>query len=117
MTDIFTVNTFLSGPFTLSLYYNTEAEAKAAFDKLAALKRGESEFEITVSDAYGTQAMVNRDEVNLIVLGNPVRICQAQTELALVNARAQAAANKRAASDPTMQLLNPNAPLLHMPRA
>jgi hypothetical protein len=100
----------------LAFYYNTRARAEAAYKKLTA-PRGENDFEVEISDDYGMMQTIDLDHVILRGIENPKLIGDAQGRMAIITARAQAAANKKAASDPTLQLLTPGHPMGMMPRA
>lgn len=106
--EFYTVSVLLEYGAKVSLQFTRKEKATETFDKLCAKDRTEDEFEILVEDDYGSRHMVNRDKVMLISVEEPKRVCEGGIEMALIQNRANATANKRAASDPQLALLNPS---------
>lgn len=98
----------------LSFYYLTRSRAEDAYKKLTA-ERNETEFEVEISDDFGSTQRIDLDHVVLRGVEDPKLIGEAQGRIAIINARAQAMANKKAQDDPALKLLTPNLPpnMLH----
>jgi hypothetical protein len=94
----------------VTLMFNNEARAKAAYRVLRAEGRGEDDFEFEVSDDYGQTIAINRDEVPLIILQDLSRVHDGQIEVGMAQSRAQAAAQRKASNDPALKLLTPAGP-------
>jgi hypothetical protein len=114
MAELFTVSVALEGPANTRLHFHNKGAALAVYAQLVAKDRGENDFEIEVEDDYGTRLMINRDKVALIAFEDPKRIGEAQIEAGLIQARTQAKANKLAADDASLKLLNPAMGPQHM---
>jgi hypothetical protein len=117
MSDFFVVTVISDGPSTVQLLFNRGEKAREVYTKLVAKDRGEAEFEIEAEDDFGTCLMVNRDRVVSIAYSDVNRQHEGQAEAQLMAHRANAKLQKRAAQDPTLQLLTPNMPPNGMMRA
>lgn len=101
----------------VTMFFLNRERARAAYDKLVAKDRGEDLFEIEVADDFGLTMMVNRDHVLVITMQDPKMIGEAQGRLAIINARANAMANKKAMDDPALKLLTGAQSPFAIPRA
>lgn len=109
MSDIFVVSILTDNGQRMAFHYNAWKSAQTAYTRLTA-ERGENDFLVELTDDFGVTQTIDLDHVIVRSLEDPKRVAEAQVILALTNARAQAKAQKQAANDPTLQLLNPNLP-------
>lgn len=100
------VVTCKNGP-QITLMFNNSHRAAATYRTLKAADRDEDTFEIEVEDDYGQAVMVNRDETALILMQSVARVHDGQTEIAMMQQRAQAAMQRKAMNDPGLKLLTP----------
>lgn len=107
MSDVYTVAVIQTGGSQVVLNFFNRQKAESMFGKLRAEGRDETVFEIDVEDDYGTKAMVNRDEVLSIIFQDLKRLQEGQAEAQLMQARAHAALQKKAADDPALRLMTP----------
>lgn len=98
----------------IKLHFRDPKRAQAAWNALVAPDRGENDFELVEEDDYGCKVMVNRDEVAFITLEDPRTIVEAQIEIAMIQARANAKAQKLAQSDAALRIMTPTGPGFHV---
>jgi len=100
----------IAGRTQVQLMFNNEARAKAAYKALLARDRGENEFEIEVSDDYGTTLMINRDETPMIYWQDLTRAHEGQAEIGIAQAKVQAAMQRKVQNDPAMRFMTASPP-------
>ena len=100
----------------LAFYYLTRSRAEEAYKRLTA-PRGEDDFEVEISDDFGMTQTIDLDHVVLRGIEDPKLIGEAQGRIALIQARAQAMAQKKAADDPALKLLTGAQSPFAIPRA
>lgn len=101
MTELYTVTLAFRGGRTVNLVFAGAASAKKEFDKLTAgWSRHEDHFGSVVAlpDEYSLLEAVMLQEVD--------KAQEANVEIALVQARAQAKANTRAQHDPQLKFMS-----------
>lgn len=104
MTDIYIVTCVFKIPQTqLQLQYSREAAAREAYDVLRQGNQGGVWPIAEVTDNYGADATVDTSQLAAVMFEHVNRKLDAQREMALLNAHAQAKTQRAAAADPLLR--------------
>ena len=99
MDGLYTVILGWRGGRSVNLYYRERKQALAEFDRLAPPELGQAE------DSFGTIVRTGwrrEGDLEVVIFQDVVRCQDANIEIGLITARAQARANTRAQHDPQL---------------